>query len=83
MSIFGPKNTGKCSQKVARHRLTRQRLTHFSSFDHYENASIFGEGLYMTVLKSLYFGPFVELEYSNAIHNVKYGSKRYKIAYWN
>ena len=47
MSIFGPKNTGKCSQKVARHRLTRQRLTHFSSFDHYENASIFGEGLYL------------------------------------
>ena len=39
------KNTGKCSQKVARQRLTRQRLTHFSSFDHYENASIFGEGL--------------------------------------
>ena len=40
-------------------------------------------GIYMTVLKSLYFGPFVELEYSNAIHKVKYGSKRYKIAYWN
>ena len=31
---------------MTRQRLTRQKLTHFSSFDHYENASIFGEGLY-------------------------------------
>ena len=28
-------------------KVARQRLTHLSSFDHYENASIFGEGLYI------------------------------------
>ena len=42
---FRPKS-GKYSQKLARQGLTRQRLTHFSSFEHTQNVSIFGEGLY-------------------------------------
>ena len=37
------------SQKWTRQGLTRQRLTHFSSCEHYQNASIFGEPLYITV----------------------------------
>ena len=42
---FLDQNLGKYSQK-----LPRQRLTQFSSFERYENASIFGEGLYIVSL---------------------------------
>ena len=33
------------SQKLERQRLTRKRLTHFSTFEHTQNVSIFGESL--------------------------------------
>ena len=44
---FWTKKYRKMQSKSGTPKLTRQRLTHFSSFDHYENASIFGEGLYI------------------------------------
>ena len=51
---FGPKNVGKISPKLARQRLKCQRLTHFSSFEHTQNVSIFGEPLYIFVKSGLW-----------------------------
>ena len=41
MSIFAPKKFGKMKSEIG-----TPKIDAFSSFEHYQNASIFGEGLY-------------------------------------
>ena len=51
MSIFGPKNVGKIQSKIGTPKIhtpkiDTPKIATFSSFEHTQNVSIFGEGLY-------------------------------------
>ena len=45
MSIFGSKNFGKLQSKIGTPKIDTPKFDAFSSFEHYKNASILGEGL--------------------------------------
>ena len=48
MSIFGLKNVGKINlqSKIGTLKIDTPKIDTFSSFEHTQNVSIFGEGLY-------------------------------------
>ena len=46
MSIFEPKNVGKIQSKIGTLKIDTPKIDTFSSFEHTQNVSIFGEGLY-------------------------------------
>ena len=57
MSIFGPKNFGKIQLKIGTPKIDTPKIDAFSSFEHNENAIIFGEGLYTEIIsKAMMFG---------------------------